>query len=656
MCPLSLPQAPKTLDAGQGPLLLQICGGPRQGQIIPFRAAKCTVGAGHACTHRIVARGVEPLHCLIVRGTAATVVRSLSPHTRLNGQRFGDAVLRPGDRLSIGPVDFQVISLQALNRDPAGLRSALPSGGTLPSQLLPHRKGGPPCEVSRPLPAPAPEPPESLAAQTSAEDRLAARCTELDARQAALDTRQAELERFRGELEARAAELDQRQTELDQRQSELDRHQTDLDRRQAELDRRQAELNHQLAAWESRGAERQARQAALDTRQEALERLEAQLNARQEELAREGRALQDRHQQLQQRLAEWEQREVQLAQREARIAQREAPLDVGGQSPTPEVYGVQLSALQAPADCSAEDGPVGQRNAGAGPAAAEAPQWPGPVALAGTPLSPGAPVDTETIFQRLGIRPPADDEPEEADPSVAPGGATSAEAPAAPGDEESIDVYMSRLLQRLRQASGREQASSAESPETGSVPYAEVAPSLSSGQQTRGLGASGGEEPPEPAGEPSPHPGRTRRRMLPKSAAPEDLSHLAAMRELANLSARNALDRHGRNLLRRAILSKLAVLALALTAGSSLMALWWWLGAGELAYYAALVCYLVAVVWGIQYAVLSGRLVVSRSGHLGWHSSSTSAQHLQAPAAEPGSTPPTNGEGPTCDEGRKTKV
>ena len=40
----------------------------RDGQIVRLRAAKCTVGSGPQCTLRLRARGVGPLHCLIVRG------------------------------------------------------------------------------------------------------------------------------------------------------------------------------------------------------------------------------------------------------------------------------------------------------------------------------------------------------------------------------------------------------------------------------------------------------------------------------------------------------------------------------------------------------------------------------------------------------------
>lgn len=715
--------APTTLDAEQGPLLLQICGGPRQGQIVPFHGLKCTIGSGPTCTHRIVARGVQPLHCLIVRGTAATIVRSISPQTRLNGRPFSDAVLRPGDRLGIGPIDFQVVCLQARNGQQTGSQSG-PSTERRPTKPAHTHKGARTAREYPPLSsvghAEPNGPPVHPVAVPPSDDTLAARSAELIARQAELDTRQSELDRCqaelekhlrdlenrRAELEKQQAELTARQSDLDARQSALSARESDLeslrgdweaqqaeigiqqatlsarlaelesfrrdlesraaalDQRQTALDQRQAALDDQLAARQSLSDGGQADREALDRRQEALDRLAAELSARDEELARRECMLQERHHQLESRLDELERREAELSQREAQFSQREAelskrevelshreasPAGVGEGAP-PEVVGQQSPATEAPVFPWAKDLPTGQAEGSVGAPEAEPPESPWPSVAAEPSPPPSGPVDAETLFRHLGIRPPMDDEPEATAAAAAAGGATSTPPAKGAAEEESIDAYMARLLERLRQASGRGQADSRDSPETRSATYLASPDTLSNDQEARGGGASGWVESPEPGAVCSLHPARSRRPAMPKSAAPEDLSHLAAMRELANLSARNALDRHGRNMLRRAIRSKLAVLVLSFVAGSSLVALWWRLGAGDLAYYAALVCYLVAVVWGIQYAVLTGRLIVSRSGHLGWYSSSQLAQHVSQSAADPGTNPPKD-EGSVVQEG-----
>ncbi|MFH1266584.1 MAG: hypothetical protein ABIK89_12720, partial [Planctomycetota bacterium] len=74
-----------------------------------LKSKKCTIGSGPRCTLRLRARGVRPLHCLVLRGGAGTVIRSLAPDTRLNGRVFTDAELVTGDRLSVGPLEFEVI-------------------------------------------------------------------------------------------------------------------------------------------------------------------------------------------------------------------------------------------------------------------------------------------------------------------------------------------------------------------------------------------------------------------------------------------------------------------------------------------------------------------------------------------------------------------
>jgi len=95
--------------AALGLLVFRIRGTSRDGQLVSIRARKCTIGSGPDCTLRLLAFGVRPLHCLIVRGSRASVVRRWSPDTLLNGRSFSDAELRAGDRLQIGPIELEVV-------------------------------------------------------------------------------------------------------------------------------------------------------------------------------------------------------------------------------------------------------------------------------------------------------------------------------------------------------------------------------------------------------------------------------------------------------------------------------------------------------------------------------------------------------------------
>ena len=92
-----------------GPLVLRICSTQREGQIIRLKSQKCTIGSGEHCTLRIRAVGVQPLHCILIRKAAQTIIRRWAADTRLNGASFTDAPLHAGDRLSIGPVEFEVL-------------------------------------------------------------------------------------------------------------------------------------------------------------------------------------------------------------------------------------------------------------------------------------------------------------------------------------------------------------------------------------------------------------------------------------------------------------------------------------------------------------------------------------------------------------------
>ena len=99
------------LDGTAGDLVLKIRGTHRDGQLLHLRSEKCTIGSGRHCTLRLKARNVAPAHCLILRGRCGTIVRRWAPDTRLNGQAFSDAELTPGDRLGIGPLEFEVVAL-----------------------------------------------------------------------------------------------------------------------------------------------------------------------------------------------------------------------------------------------------------------------------------------------------------------------------------------------------------------------------------------------------------------------------------------------------------------------------------------------------------------------------------------------------------------
>ena len=97
------------LDRPQESLRFRFRGGQRDGQVIRVNVSKCTIGSAPDATLRLVCPGVQPIHCLILRGSGGTAIRRMSPDTFLNRQPFTDARLQPGDCLRVGPIEFEVL-------------------------------------------------------------------------------------------------------------------------------------------------------------------------------------------------------------------------------------------------------------------------------------------------------------------------------------------------------------------------------------------------------------------------------------------------------------------------------------------------------------------------------------------------------------------
>ena len=78
-------------------------------RVVRISTRRCTVGGAPSCTVRLRAFGVRPLHCVIQQYRDRTLVRSLCPGNRLNGQPFRQERLQHGDTLALGPITFRVL-------------------------------------------------------------------------------------------------------------------------------------------------------------------------------------------------------------------------------------------------------------------------------------------------------------------------------------------------------------------------------------------------------------------------------------------------------------------------------------------------------------------------------------------------------------------
>jgi chemotaxis protein histidine kinase CheA len=518
------PQRPAQRDVAGGELVLRVSGSSRDGQIVRLRSAKCSIGSGRNCTLRLRADGVAPLHCLVLRGPAATVVRRWSADTRLNRQFFADALLSPGDRLGVGPIELEVLEV------------GTPAARTEPPET--NRGADFQAAQESPLATCATDPIEQQRRQWQAEqeesqrrfdqqrEQLAAQSAQLDAQSSALA---AERVSFGSAQNAWAEQRIAIQTEHDALAEQRRQWQAEQDETQRHLDQQREQLA--------------AESAKLETRCNALE-------AKRNALAQQRNAFQDERQQ-------WESRQVE------------------------------------PAD---DD----DREKGTGPICRNGP---------------------EGASHKLDLSPfPGPPPAAEVESSLPPVAEASGE-----GEEESLDAYMSRLMQRIRSVDQ----------ERGTGP-----PQSSEPERAAPSAAARADQPSPPQPECPPMPATQRREpalVLPRAATPERSVDLSAMRELANLSAHSAISRHARRTLVSTMYSKLIVAVVALAACGGLFWMWKRLAVWEVTFYAALIALSAAIYWGVHYALLTGRLMVNKSGRVARSSSAGQDAH-QAPDQFAGSS------------------
>jgi hypothetical protein len=590
-------------------LVLRVCGSSRDGQLIRLRSDKCTIGSAPRCTLRLRSRFVGPLHCLILRGPGGTIVRRWSDDTRLNGRTFQDVGLKPGDRLGIGNVELEVVA--------TGWPTA--EDGQSNDAGWPTAEDGQSNDAAPTIPAEQPDlANQDLRPQTETE-RADAR-QQLDEQAAQLDARRAELDARQAEHAAHCAELDARQKTLDD-----DRQRWEATRartlaqsivRQEELGALAVQIEAQRHALELQqqqwGAAHAETQRQLDGRAAELETLQAQCDARLAELEAQRQSLlaeqaswQAQRDQTQRQLDEQAaELEASQAQCDARLvelnAQRRSLL--AEQLPRQADLDVTQREVEKPASGyeAREDAPAGEPEFQA--------------------VSSAAPVSLADVLRRVGSASLMEDAEKEMEDGGAPAQHAAQASPAhdsakpehlpkspAAGhaDEESIDDYMTRLMARVRGADDV-----AETPR-GQTQSAQPRPAASDQTSESSQGGPVNARPifgarHEPV------------EMAPRKVAPERHVNLLAMRELANLSAQHAITRHARRQMVVSTRSKLLITIIGLATGGALLWAWGFRSATTATLYAALACFLVGGFWGIQYAVLTGRLIRNKLERLGW--------------------------------------
>jgi hypothetical protein len=237
-----------------------------------------------------------------------------------------------------------------------------------------------------------------------------------------------------------------------------------------------------------------------------------------------------------------------------------------------------------------------------------------PKELAFEQVSKAAPLSTLDVLRRMGATIDLSDD--EASVALPPARAHAGSAPAHPpanpsrppaaprhdealqgdhhDDGESVEQYMSQLLERLR---------TTKSTEGGRNTAPLVGGKASAPAETAAQGAATQPNPVLPDKVEPLKPPTPRAAAGPRAVPPELTADLSAMRALANNTARQAIDSHRRRGQVRATQGKLLIAGVALLISFTL--LWFSTGGSRLALCAAILSLLVSAYWIRRYFVLT---------------------------------------------------
>lgn len=639
------------------PLRLRVRGGPSDGQVITVRESKCLVGADQRCQLQLPTSA--PIACWILRGERHTLLRAMTDGLQVNGEAVAEAAIRAGDQIGLGSCMLDVLGpkgprttrqrkVERAPRAPQAPPASALHGVDAPKQLEHAEAALAAAErafatrqtewdawqlaTRQQLDARLAELAQQLHSSTSASAALAqerdswqrerqSQLEELlrqrdalseahvnlereratlaaeeqrlveerhqvarerekneqtyrqqlgehqatwDVRRQELESEHAQLEDQRATLAARASELDQSVARLEQEKRELESHTQQRER--AETDAFQTQQNDAANAEQRADLERQAAE---------LEHVRAELDARVANLERQAEA--DRNALEQERQTWLNEQRQQQEQLEARADQ----LDEHARELNAERDALHASCQQL----EAERAELGQRQA---EIIQEKPRQE-EVEVANVKNASHADAETDDVFQRLALAGilKQDTECEDSlDTPVEPASELSQPMPAASAaegdEEESIDTYMAKLLARARQQGGV-------APPSPTAKRAEPKPAAAA------VAVPSAEEA---------EPVATLRRERAKAA---ELNHdMAAMRELANLSARSAIDRHARSQQKHSFGAKVGLVIVAICSGSFILALE--APHGSVYWYGALASFAIAVLWGAQVAPSAWRM------------------------------------------------
>jgi hypothetical protein len=292
---------------------------------VRLSAAKATIGSARDATLRIVGHGVAPIHCFILRGKNQTIVRRWAANARLNDRPFDDVRIRPGDRIGVGAVEFEVVGDESVGvistTDSAVTANSIDSHAAEAHLASRQRELD---EEARSLEALRREQEEN---RRQWQDERAKWQSDRDAWQSDHEALKVERESARKDLEAAQAEHAAAQTDREALQSERQATHAErnaLEELRLEIERDRAAFNLNRAAFEEEMAKSKRKKAELEAQSQSVTRQVEEAEQDRKKLAAEKAALTKRRNSLDHEKKALEQLEQDLQSREKALAAERA--------------------------------------------------------------------------------------------------------------------------------------------------------------------------------------------------------------------------------------------------------------------------------------------------------------------------------------------
>ena len=234
-----------------------------------------SIGSSDLCAIRLIAEGVQPCHALFVVGQRTILLKAIDLKTWVNDDLVAEAVLRPGDRVTVGPITL-IVRIASSDEIQSYIASQLPG------DVVASGEPSTPFDTTKSMPVAFVEDYFSTSFDPAfADDQRVADTAEFEIRNAVEHPVVSEAMSFVDlkELEPRICEIEQQIEALAEQTRPLDvvrdkslaadRNQRLADR-QSDLDRLAADLSRQSQELMDRAARANVRDLELDEKQSRL--------------------------------------------------------------------------------------------------------------------------------------------------------------------------------------------------------------------------------------------------------------------------------------------------------------------------------------------------------------------------------------------------